>query len=55
MARKLMALVVLTAAVGTSLATSAVPGHVRVAYLGSEDWAVSSLKRDTPGEIQGQH
>jgi len=37
MARKLMALVVLTAAVGTSLATSAVPGHVRVAYLGSED------------------
>ena len=36
MARKWMALAVLIAAVGTSLATSAVPGHVRVAYAGSE-------------------
>ena len=23
--------------------------------LGTGDWAVSSLKRDTPDEIQGQH
>ena len=31
------ALVVLVAAVGTALASSIVPGHVRVAYPGSED------------------
>ena len=38
MARKWwMTLVVLIAAVVTSLATSVVPGHVRVAYPGSED------------------
>lgn len=37
MARKWMVLVVLIAAVGTSFATSVVPGHVRVAYPGSED------------------
>ena len=38
MARKWMAtLVVLMASVGTSLATSDIPGHVRVAYPGSED------------------
>lgn len=36
MARKWMTLVVLIAAGGTSLATSAVPGHVRIAYPGSE-------------------
>ena len=37
MARKWMALVVLIVAIATSLASSVVPGHVRVAYPGSED------------------